>query len=192
MGCIAETLTRFPFDAQYVRQLQERAHPVEEHFSSYFHRMLTNYLRGRIKSPELVEDIRQETLLRVLRALRTGEGLRRPECLGSFVIAVCNNVLREYVRAQVRYTGMEEPAAHADAAADPEAQAIAGERRASLSEAVAQLAERERQVLAMTLADAQPADISRRLGLSQGNVRVVLHRAKARLRDYLLADAVIN
>ena len=192
MGCMQETLPRFPFDAQYVRQLQERAHPVEEHFSSYFQRMLTNYLRSRIKSPELVEDIRQETLLRVLRALRAGEGLRRPECLGSFVIAVCNNVLREYVRAQVRYTGIGESVAHAGAAADPEAQAINGERRASLTGAMAQLAERERQVLAMTLADAQPADISRRLGLSPGNVRVVLHRAKAHLRDYLQADAVIN
>jgi RNA polymerase sigma-70 factor, ECF subfamily len=192
MGCMQQTLTRFPFDAQYVRQLRERAHPVEEHFSSYFHRILTNYLRGRIKSPELLEDIRQETLLRVLHSLRAGDGLRRPECLASFVMAVCQNVLREQVRAQVRYTGFDEPAVHADRSADPEKQAIAGQRRASLTEALAQLATRERQVLAMTLADAQPADISRRLGLTQGNVRVVLHRAKAHLRDYLLRDAVIN
>ena len=53
------------------------------------------------KLPEhLVEDIRQETLLRVLGALRGGKGLKRPECLGSFALAVCQNVMREFVRAQ--------------------------------------------------------------------------------------------
>jgi RNA polymerase sigma-70 factor, ECF subfamily len=192
MECMPETSPRFCFDEQYVRQLRERAHPVEDHFSGYFHKILTNYLRSRIKSPELVEDIRQETLLRVIRALREGEGLRRPECLGSFVIGVCHNVMREYVRAQVRYTGIDEPATQADAAADPEAQAIAGQRRASLGEALARLAAREREVLAMTLQDCQPADISRRLGLTQGNVRVVLHRAKAHLRDHLLDHTVVN
>jgi hypothetical protein len=28
----------------------------------------------------------------------------KPECLGAFVLAVCQNVLREIVRAQVRYS----------------------------------------------------------------------------------------
>jgi RNA polymerase sigma-70 factor (ECF subfamily) len=100
--------------------------------------------------------------------------------------------MREFVRAQVRYTGIEEPEVHPDAAADPEARAIAGQQLAFLTEALAQLAGREREVLAMTLEDWPAAEISRRLGLSQGNVRVVLHRAKAHLRDYLLEGAVIN
>ena len=51
MGCAAEALNLFSFDEQYVRQLQERVTPVEEHFSIYFQRVLTNYLRTRIKSP---------------------------------------------------------------------------------------------------------------------------------------------
>jgi RNA polymerase sigma-70 factor (ECF subfamily) len=188
-----ESLPRFAFDEHYVRQLRERARPVEEHFTSYFQRVLTNYLRRRIKSPELAEDIRQETLLRVLCALLRGNGLQRPECLGSFVIAVCNNVLREFVRAQGRYSGAAASEVQPDAAPNPEAQAIAGELRASLTGALAQLAERDRQVLAMTLLEERPrADISRRLGLKQEHVRVVLHRAKAHLRHHLRPAPVIN
>src|SRR5690349_20837779 len=151
MGCMQSTLTRFPFDQHYVQQLCERAQPVEEHFTSYFQRLLTNYLRNRIKSPEMAEDIRQETLLRVLWTLRRGQGLQQPECLGAFVLAVCNNVLREFVRAQVRFCAIEEPGANPDASPDPEEQAISGEGRALLKDALMQLAERDRQVLTMTL-----------------------------------------
>ena len=67
MGCAAQGPTLFAFDEQYVRQLQQRVHRVEEHFSIYFQRLLTKYLRSRIKSPEVVEDVRHERLLWALR-----------------------------------------------------------------------------------------------------------------------------
>ena len=182
MGCAAEALTLFPFDEHYVRQLQERVIPVEEHFSIYFQRVLTNYLRRRIKSPELIEDIRQETLLRVLRVLRGGKGLKRPECLGSFVLAVCQNVLREFVRAQVRYSPMGEEETRPDAAPDPEALAMCRQFQTTVSSALGRLAERDRQVLAIPLQEDRPHDVCRRLGLQHDHLRVVLHRAKAHLR----------
>ena len=183
MGCATERLTLFAFDEQYVRQLQERVPPVEEHFSGYFQRLLTNYLRRRIKSPELTEDIRQETLLRVLRALRGENGLKRPECLGAFVLAVCQNVMREFVRAQFRYSDMsEQEARRPDAAPNPEALAMHRQLQTAVSNALEQLAERERQVLAIPLDEVRPHDVCRRLGLENDHLRVVLHRAKAHLR----------
>ena len=186
MGYAPERLSLFSFDEQYVRQLQEQVASVEEHFTTYFQKLLTNYLRRRIKSPEMIEDIRQETLLRVLFALRRGAGLRRPECLGAFVMAVCSNVLREFVRAQFPYSQIGEHPAPADAAPDPESQAIARELRDSVSSALAQLAERDRHVLAITLLEERSHhDAGRRLGLKESHVRVVLHRAKARLRNQL-------
>ena len=182
MGCAAERLTLFAFDEQYVRQLQERVSPVEDHFSVYFQRLLTNYLRSRIKSPELIEDIRQETLFRVLRALRGGKGLKRPECLGAFVLAVCQNVLREFVRAQLRFSPMCEPETRPDAAPDPEALAMGRQFVTAVSSALEQLPERDRQVLAIPLEEDRPREVCRRLGLKHDHLRVVLHRAKAHLR----------
>src|SRR5436305_343491 len=122
MASVAQGLAIFPFNEQYVRQLQDRVPAVEEHFGAYCGRLLMNYLSPRIKSPELREDIRQETLLRVLVVLRRGSGLKRAECLGAFVLAVCQNVLREFVRAQVRYSQMPEQEIRPDASPDPEAQ----------------------------------------------------------------------
>src|SRR5437868_12670137 len=188
MACAAQSPTLFAFNEQYIRQLQQRVGPVEEHFSNYFQRLLTNYLRSRIKSPELMEDIRQETLLRVLRVLRGENGLKRPECLGSFVLAVCQNVLREFVRAQVRYSPMGEQEPRADAAPDPEALAMERQIQTSVSSALEQLADRDRQVLAIPLDQDRPQDVCRRLGLRHDHLRVVLHRAKARLRAAMIKN----
>ena len=181
----AQRLTMFAFDEQYVRQLLERVPHVEDHFSTYCGRLLMNYLGPRIKSPELREDISQETLLRVLIVLRRGKGLQRPECLGAFVLAVCQNVLREFVRAQLRYSPAGEQDTRPDAAPNPEAQAIGRQIRTVVAKAVERLGERDRQVLAIPLCEDRPHEGCRRLGLKHDHLRVVLHRAKAHLRAEL-------
>src|SRR3712207_6517878 len=48
-------------------------------------------------SREDAEDVRAETFLRVLRALREGK-LRKPESLASFVVGIALNVMREHRR----------------------------------------------------------------------------------------------
>src|SRR5690348_6024614 len=174
MASVAQRLVMYTFDEEYVRQLQERVRSVEDHFSAYCGRLLANYLSSRIKSPDLREDISQETLLRVLIVLRSG-GLKRPECLGAFVVAVCQNVTREFLRAQVRYSPFGEQDWRADAAPNPETQAIGREMRSALATAVNHLPERDRQVLAIPLAEDRPQDVCRRLGLKHDHLRVVLH-----------------
>jgi RNA polymerase sigma-70 factor (ECF subfamily) len=190
MASTAQSFTMFAFNEQYVRELRERVRPVEDHFSVYCGRLLTNYLSSRIKSPELREDISQETLLRVLVVLGRGEGLKRPECLGGFVLAVCQNVLREFVRAQLRFSPIGEREIWPDTAPDPEAQAMGGQYRKALSSALDQLAERDRQVLAIPLEEDRPHEVCRRLGLKHDHLRVVLHRAKAHLRAEMVKSRV--
>jgi RNA polymerase sigma-70 factor (ECF subfamily) len=185
MAGTAQRLAIYAFDEHYVRQLREKVQPVEEHFSAYCGRLLMNYLAPRIKSPELREDICQETLLRVFVVLRRGHGLKRPECLGAFVLAVCHNVLRESVRAQSRYSQIAEHETQPDGAPNPEAQAIGRQIQTRVTSAVARLAERDREVLAIPLAEDRPHDVCRRLGLKHDHLRVVLHRAKAHLRAEL-------
>src|SRR5262249_3272543 len=95
------------FDETYLRRLADGDAPVENHFTTYFGELLYLKLRVRIRSPQLIEDIRQETLLRVLQTLRKKGGIEHPERFGAFVSAVCNNVLMEMVRADLRHDRLE-------------------------------------------------------------------------------------
>src|SRR5437870_8287861 len=96
----------YSFDQDYLRKLADGDAVVEHHFSSYFGSLLSLKLRVRIRSPQLIEDIRQETLLRVLQIVRK-KGVEHPERFGAFVSAVCNNVLMELVRGETRHEGSE-------------------------------------------------------------------------------------
>ena len=90
------------FDQDYLRRLASGDAVVEHHFSSYFGDLLLLKLRARIRSPQLIEDIRQETLLRVLRIVRKA-GVEYPERFGAFVSGVCSNVMMELLRGEMRH-----------------------------------------------------------------------------------------
>src|SRR5438477_12625321 len=94
------------FDADYLERLASGDPTIERHFSLYFSDLLGLKLRVRIRSAQLIEDIRQETLLRVIQIVRT-RGVDHPERFGAFVSAVCNNVLMEQVRAESRHDHWE-------------------------------------------------------------------------------------
>src|SRR3981189_198840 len=92
------------FDRDYVNRLASGDAVVEHHFGSYFGDLLLVKLRVRIRSPQLIEDIRQETLLRVLRIVRM-KGVEHPERFGAFVSGVCSNVMMELLRGEMRHEG---------------------------------------------------------------------------------------
>src|SRR5260370_30563936 len=83
----------FEFTDKYIADLREGVPEVADHFAHYFGDLLNLKLRSRLHCPFLVEDARQETLVRVLEALQVRGSLRNAERLGAFVNAVCNNVL---------------------------------------------------------------------------------------------------
>ena len=75
-----------------------------------------------MRSPAQVEDARQETFFRVLKALRQPGGIQSPGGFGAFVNSVCNNVLFEMYRSHSRTTPLEDEvgAALPDPAVDAE------------------------------------------------------------------------
>src|SRR2546421_53015 len=85
----------FEFDDEYLKRLSRDDPATAEHFGIYFGQLLNRKLRCRCRNPELLEDVRQETLRRVLEAVRKGE-LSSPKRLEAFACAVCNHVLFEY------------------------------------------------------------------------------------------------
>src|SRR6266571_4777688 len=92
----------FSFDRDYMQRLVDGESETERHFVSYFSSLLLVKLRHRLRSREEIEDVRQEVFLRVLRSIRKGPGLQRPECLGAYVNSVCNNVVLEFIRDKSR------------------------------------------------------------------------------------------
>ncbi len=123
-------LERQSFDRNYVERLIRGDAETERHFTSYFGDLLLIKLRGRLRSPQLVEDARQETFLRVLNVLRNKGGLEYPERLGAFVNAVCENVLLETFRSSARLQQLPEDASEpVDLAASAESEFVSAERK---------------------------------------------------------------
>ena len=79
-------MERQTFDASYVQRLRDGDAGTQENFTRYFSELIACKLRARLRSPQMVEDIRQETFLRVFVTLRRN-GLEHPERLGAFVLS---------------------------------------------------------------------------------------------------------
>ena len=52
------------FDANYLARLRDKDPETEQHFVAHFSTVLWLRLRRRLRSKELISDIRQETFLR--------------------------------------------------------------------------------------------------------------------------------
>jgi len=74
----------FAFDKDYVERLRSGDRSTEHHFVAYFEQLLRIKLRARTLASDRVEDLRQETFIRVIAALRREGGVRQPERFGAF------------------------------------------------------------------------------------------------------------
>ena len=83
------------FDARYIAGLRDGDPAVEAHFVAYFRRPILAAARRQLSLPEVLEDVYQQTVRRVLRYFRDGRPLNDPAALPSFVRSLCRNVIRE-------------------------------------------------------------------------------------------------
>src|SRR5712691_6716305 len=132
------------FDQDYLRRLASGDAAVEHHFSSYFGDLLSLKLRARIRSSQLIEDIRQETLLRVLRIVRK-KGIEHPERFGAFVSGVCGNVMMELLRGEMRHGGLAREFEPADDRVDLDVVLVNQQRRRQVDRVLEELPEKDRQ-----------------------------------------------
>ncbi len=174
------------FGSAYLKNLRLRDPQTEAHFAAYFSGYLENKLHNRLRNRDLAEDIRQETLVRVLEAVYNKPELKHPERFGAFVNSVCNHVLLEYWRR--KGTGGESPElpVQIDTRRNPESAAQLTQEIGELRKAFVKLQKRDRELLRMIYWDETDRhEISRITHMSADNVRVTLHRAKRAVRKYL-------
>jgi len=175
---------RHSFDAEYVQRLINSDGETERDFAAYFGELLAIKLRSRLRSADLVEDVAQETLLRVLRSLRES-GIENPQALGAFVNSVCNHVLFELYRTQSRFA--DPPPDRPDDGVGAEAALVGEEERRDVRRVLSELPEKDRRILRwLFFEDRDKDEICRVLKVDREYLRVLAHRAKSRFRtDYL-------
>ena len=180
----------FSFDSEYVRLLTEGDAAIERHFVGYFEPLLLIKIRYRLRSCQDVMDIRQEVFLRVIRSLRAGSGLHDPSRLGAFVNSVCNNVLLEYGRRAGKTAQFGENTPEpADGSCDGETELLMEESRQAVRALMNELPAKDRTILqAVLIEEGDKNQICRMCGVNRDYLRVLLHRARNRLRQ-LLTDS---
>jgi RNA polymerase sigma-70 factor, ECF subfamily len=175
------------FDGEYVQRLRDGDPVTETHFVAYFRQLLRIKLRARYLSPDVIEDVQQETFIRVFRALRAEGGIRQPERIGAFVNSVCNFVLQEHHRSQGKRHQLEEQDADPpDKILNLEKLAIAEEVNERVRDAVKSLSPRERDLIRkIFFLEMEKEEVCAELGVTRDYLRVLLHRAIEHLRDVL-------
>ncbi len=178
-------LDLYTFDKPYVDRLRDGEPSTEQHFVTYFGEILGIMLRARFLPPERVDDIRQETLTRVIATLRRDGGVRQPERFGAFVNSICKNVLRENARDWHRTQTLEHDHLEIpDKVIDIERALISEETKKQVREILDDMKKRDRELLrAIFLQEKDKDEICREFGVDREYLRVLLHRAKERFRS---------
>jgi RNA polymerase sigma-70 factor, ECF subfamily len=180
-------LNQTPFDSAYLTRLRDGDAETERHFVSHFSNVIRLSLRYRLRSWELIDDIRQETFLRVLNFVRSDRSLNHPERLGAYVHSVCINVMLELLRASTRHPPIPEDAIQlVDLRENPEGGVVTRERKELVRSVLAELAEKDQQILrAVFLEERDKAEICKQFQVDRDYLRVLVHRAKIRFREAL-------
>jgi RNA polymerase sigma-70 factor (ECF subfamily) len=187
--------TRFPFEARveffsfdeaYLKRLRERDFPTEQHFVAYFRKLLVIKLRSRLRGSQAVDDIAQETFLRVFKAMSSERGIRQPERLGAFVNSVCNNVLQEFYRSSDHGTQLDEDTPEpVDRVLDLDGFLVSKQTREQVRKVLERLPEKDRQLLrAIFLEEKEKDQVCSEFGVDRDYLRVLLHRAKNNFRVF--------
>jgi RNA polymerase sigma-70 factor, ECF subfamily len=138
----------------------------------------------RLRDQAAAQDLVQEVLVTTLEALRA-DRIEQPERLASFVLGACRMTVTNQRRSEHRRARLL--AQFADDLA-PTPGSTGGSRldRDRLADCLEELPIRDRTVVALTFyLERSAEEIARELGTSSGNVRVLRHRALARLHDCL-------
>ena len=174
----------FAFDEAYVERLRSCDPETERHFFVYFEKLLRIKLRARALASDRVEDLRQDTFIRVIAALRREGGVRQPERFGAFVNSVCNNVLLEYYRSLGKNQQMDDTQEEIpDKVLDLEGVMVSKQCSEQVRKILWELPARDRELLrAVFLEEKEKDAVCREIGVDRNYLRVLLHRAKHKFK----------
>jgi len=178
----------FAFDDDYVRRLREGDRRTEDHFVRYFEVLLALKLRGRIRPPTDVADVIQEVFARVYQGLRGASGgVRDGHKLGAYVVAVCNHVVQERMRAARPAETIDGELEQELATPDHEdifRRLVTAETKDRVHRALQTLPPRDASILgALFLQELEKDEICTQFRVERNYLRVLVHRALEKFRE---------
>jgi RNA polymerase sigma-70 factor (ECF subfamily) len=138
-------------------------------------------------APEDAIDCAQEALSTFLQLLQRGEAPESPKTWAAFLTTIARNAARNRRRRHDvarPHDPLEDDGAGMDPVASAEDLLAAAEEHVRLRACVDRLCGTQRSVVLLRMLEERPGDdVAEELGISRGYVDVLLHRAKASLRD---------
>ena len=157
-----------------------------EQYGEYLPRVL-NYVRLRVESEDLAQELIAQTFERALSRLHT---LRDRGAFGGWLFRIARSMVAGHYRRRRPVVSLEnvgeQAVAETAAAPGPEAQVVAFQEVEALKEALWRLSEREQEIIRLRfVAGLTNRAIAKMMGLREGNVAVILFRALRKLRKTL-------
>ena len=142
------------------------------------------YGRRHLRGDAAADDLAQEVLLLTIERLRAGE-VQKLEPLGSFILGTSRMMCHSERRIARRREALA--ARFFDTSVETAPPSLSALDVPRVTACLRGLADRERLVVLLTYyADREAPRIAEELNLSPGAVRVIRHRAIARLRDCVM------
>ncbi len=138
---------------------------------------------SELHSKDDAEDIRAETFLRVIQALREGK-LRSADSLPSFIVGFALNIIREHMRHKYKTDSLEDYEYDVASEGSLENVFLDAETSRAIEAAVQKLKPREQEFLRLYYYEELPKEeISARLGIKEERLRLLKSRTLQAFRE---------
>ena len=143
-----------------------------------------------LRDEEAARDLVQQVMLLTIEKLRGGS-VRDGDQIASFVLGVSRTMVKDLKRLEWRRERLRDAFMDPHLVEAPARDATLDVDR--LEGCLARLAERERMVILLTFyAERTASDVGKELGVKEGHVRVIRHRAIEHLRMCMTAREVVQ
>lgn len=155
-----------------------------------FARRIRLYGLRHLRDEDAAGDLVQQVMLLTIEKLRSGS-IRDLDQIASFILGVSRTMTIDLKRTERRRERLRETFVDPRAFQPPAPAAALDVDR--LDACLAQLPERERKVVLLTFyAERTAGQVARELAATAGHVRVIRHRAIARLRDCVTSREAVS
>lgn len=132
---------------------------------------------GYVNDPDQAKDLVQDTFIQVWDYL---PGFRNESGIGTWVFKIATNTCLRQLKKEKKQTKTELPLQLEEKPAD-----VLDEQVAFLYKCIATLEENERLIISLVLEEVPQKQIAEIIGISEGNIRVRIHRIKEKLSSIM-------